>query len=168
MNNYLRIKKNMVNKQNLQEIATLKRIYKADSDLELLYALIPHPPSIVIAQGAMESAWATSRFYQEANNIFGMWSKNENEPRIAAGIKRNGNRTIWLRKFDSVEDSIRAYYILMAKGKAFKEFRKTRYQTGDVHMIIEKLDKYSEIGDLYAKELGQMIRFNKLTKYDKV
>ena len=79
---------------------------------------------------------------------------------------RVGGRTIWLRKFDSVEDSIRAYYELIAKGKAFKKFRKTRYQTGNAYEIVKELDKYSEIGDLYAKELTKMIRYNKLTKYD--
>ncbi|MCD4667295.1 MAG: glucosaminidase domain-containing protein [Sulfurimonas sp.] len=166
LQNYYRVKKDMIKKQNRQEIDLLKRRYKTDSDLELLYSLYPHPPSIVIAQAAMESAWATSRFFNEAYNIFGMWSKNENEPRIAAGVQRAGGRTIWLKKFDSVEESIRAYYKLMARGSAFKEFRKTRFQTENVHKIVKKLDKYSEIGDLYAKELSQVIRYNKLTKYD--
>jgi len=166
MGNYLRVRKNMVNKQKKDEIKALKIRYKVDSDLELLYALYPHPQSIVIAQAAMESAWATSRFFNEANNIFGMWSSNENEPRIAANVQRADGRIIWLKKFDSIDDSIRAYYTLMAKGKAFKMFRKTRYQTQNVHQIVKKLDKYSEIGDLYAKELSQMIRYNKLTKYD--
>ncbi len=166
MMNYLRVRENMIKKQKREEIDALKRKYKVDSDLELLYALYPHPQSIVIAQAAMESAWATSRFFREANNIFGMWSSNEDEPRIAAEVQRVGGRTIWLRKFDSVEDSIRAYYELMAKGKAFKKFRKTRYQTGNAYEIVKELDKYSEIGDLYAKELTKMIRYNKLTKYD--
>ena len=166
MSTYNRVRRNMINKKHRDEINLLKRRYKAATDLELLYALYPHPQSIVLAQAAMESAWATSRFYREANNIFGMWSSNENQPRIAAGIQRNGTRTIWLRKFDSVDDSIRAYYRLMARGKAFKEFRKTRYQTDDVHEIVKKLDKYSEIGDKYGKELSQVIRFNGLIKYD--
>ena len=164
---YLRVKENVLNETNADEISRLKLIYKAKSDEELLYALKPHPQSIVLAQAAMESAWATSRFFREANNVFGMWSSNKNEPRIAAGEKRGGKRTIWLRKFDSIEDSVRAYYKLMARGKAYKEFRKTRYQTADVHEIVKKLDKYSEIGELYGKELSQVIRYNKLIKYDR-
>ncbi len=166
MSRYYKIRRDMINKKNRGEINRLKKRYRVGSDIELLYALYPHPQSITIAQAAMESAWATSRFFREANNIFGMWSKNENEPRISAGVKRNGNRTIWLRKFDTIEDSVRAYYDLLAGGKAFKEFRKMRYQTSDVFEILKKLDKYSEIGHLYAKELGQVIRYNKLEKYD--
>ena len=166
MVNYLRVRKNMLNKQKQDEIKALKLSYKVESDLELLYALYPHPKSIVIAQAAIESAWATSRFFNEANNIFGIRSIKKNESRIAAIVKKANGKTTWLRKFDSIDDCIRAYYKLMAKSKAFKIFRKTRYQTQDVHKIVKKLDKYSEIGDLYAKELSQMIRYNKLTKYD--
>ena len=33
--------------------------------------------------------------------------------------------------------------------------------------MIQKLDKYSEMGDRYTKELGSLIKYNKLTKYDK-
>ena len=167
MQKYIRIRNNIYNPRIAKEISILRKEYKVKTNKELLGALKPHPQSIVIAQAAMESAWGTSRFFRDAKNVFGMWSKNKNEPRIAAGIKRNGNHTVWLRKFDSIDDSIRAYYELMAKGKAFKAFRATRYETDDVFLIVKKLDKYSEIGDLYAKELSAMIRYNKLQKYDK-
>jgi len=167
MQNYLRVKKNIIDNTGQAEVQKLKLYYKVKSDEKLLYALKPHPQSIVLAQAAMESAWATSRFFREAYNVFGMWSSNKNEPRIAAGVKRDGNRTIWLRKFNSIEESVRAYYRLMAKGRAFKSFREVRYKTKDVHKIVKELHNYSEIGDLYAKELSQMIKYNKLTKYDK-
>ncbi len=164
---FLRVESNIKNNRRQTEVKNLKIKYKVKTDLELLQAMKPHPQSIVIAQAAMESAWATSRFFREANNVFGMWSKNPKEPRIPAGIKRNDGRTIYLRKFNSIEEAVRAYYRLMARGKHFKEFRKVRYETDDVHIIVKKLDKYSEIGDLYGQELSAMIRFNKLTSYDK-
>ena len=164
---YIRVKSDVDNKRRPTKLERLREEHKVKTNLELLYALKPHPPSIVIAQAAMESAWATSRFFREANNVFGMWSKNPREARIAAGMKREGGRTIWLRKFYSIEDSVREYYKLMSKGKYFKEFRKRRYETDDVHEIVKKLDNYSEIGHLYGEELSAMIRFNKLTKYDK-
>ena len=167
MDEYMRVEEHIANNRNLSEIERLKKHYKAKNEEELLYALKPHPQSIVLAQAAMESAWGTSRFFREANNVFGMWSSNKNEPRVAAGEKRDGKRTIWLRKFNSIEDSVKAYYKLMAKGKAFKEFRKTRYETADVHEIVKKLDKYSEIGELYGEELSQVIKYNKLIKHDR-
>ena len=167
MDFYIRVKSDIDNKRRPTKLKRLREEHRVNTNLELLQALKPHPQSIVIAQAAMESAWATSRFFREANNVFGMWSKNPKESRIAAGIKRKGGRTIWLRKFYSIEDSVREYYKLMSKGKHFKAFRKTRYETDDVHEIVKKLDNYSEIGSLYGEELSEMIRFNKLEHYDK-
>lgn len=167
MQEYEKVNEDIINDRNLLELSELKRIYKVKSDEELLYALKPHPKSIAIAQAAMESGWGTSRFYVEANNIFGMWSSDKNESRIAANEQRDGNRTIWLRKFDSIEDSVRAYYKLIARGKAYKEFREVRYLSDDINEIVEELDNYSEIGDSYPEELSKLIKYNKLTEYDK-
>ena len=152
--------------KNQPKIQNLKKLYNLKTDEELLMALKPHPISIVLAQAAMESGWATSRFFREANNIFGMWSVDKNEPRVAAGEKRGGTRTVWLRKFETIEDSVRAYYRLLAKGGAYKEFRALRLHTDDPYLLVEKLDRYSEIGANYTKELVQVIRYNNLTKYD--
>jgi Bax protein len=167
MRQYEKIKEDMKTGKNKKEIERLKESYNATTNQELLLALKPHPQSIALAQAAMESAWATSRFFVKAKNIFGMWSVNPNEPRIAAGEKRGGTRTIWLRKFETIEDSVKAYYKLMGRAKTYKAFREVRYVTNDPFKIILKLDKYSEIGKEYPKELGSMIRYNKLTKYDK-
>lgn len=166
MDEYISVREDIKSGTNPKKIARLKAAYKVKSDEALLSALKPHPKSIVIAQAALESAWGTSRFFCEANNVFGMWSTNRHQKRIAAKLKRKGNRTIWLRKFDTIEDSVRAYYRLMARGKAFKEFRKSRYASSNVHDIVKKLDRYSEMGPLYAKQLSKMIKYNKLTKYD--
>ncbi|MCK4874594.1 MAG: glucosaminidase domain-containing protein [Sulfurimonas sp.] len=160
------ISKNLENGTNPQKIAKLKVIYKVKSDEELLLALKPHPKSIALAQAAMESSWATSRFFVEANNAFGIWSYNKNEPRIPAAEKRGGKHTIWLRKCSSIEESVRAYYKTVGRGHAYKEFRRVRSKTDDVFEIVKKLDKYSEIGDKYVKEVSNIIRYNKLTKYD--
>jgi len=166
-NQYFEVLKDINSSKNRDKIQHLKKTYGVKTDRELLVALKPHPKSIVLAQAAMESAWATSRFFIQANNIFGMWSTHKNEPRIAANKKRDGNRTIWLRKFNSLEDSVRVYYKTIAKNKAYKEFREARYKSDDVMKMIKKLDRYSEMGDKYTKELGSMIRYNKLKKYDK-
>ena len=153
--------------KNTSKIEQLKKSYGVKTDKELLLALKPHPKSIVLAQAAMESAWATSRFFIQANNIFGVWSTHKNEARIAANKKRDGKKTIWLKKFDTLEDSVRWYYKTIAKHKAYKEFRELRYKSDNVMEMIQKLDKYSEMGDRYTKELGSLIKYNKLTKYDK-
>jgi Bax protein len=150
-----------------QEIASLKEEYKAESDHELLAALKPHPPSIVLAQAAMESAWATSRFFVKAKNVFGVWSFDENEPRIAAGEQR-GKKTIWLKKYSTIEDAVRDNYRVLARGHAHQHFRDARLKTDNPYKLVKKLDRYSEIGHKYGEELASMIRYNKFTEYDPV
>jgi len=163
---YERVAQDIQDKKNTKEIQALKARYKTNSDEDLLVRLKLHPVSITLAQAAMESSWATSRFFTQANNVFGMWSSNANEPRIAAGEKRGGTRTIWLRKFNTVEDSVRAYYEMMAKGKTYKEFRQLRLEYDDPYKITKGLDKYSEIGPAYIKAINQVIKYNHFRKYD--
>ncbi len=146
-------------------IEALKEEYRATTDEELLAALKPHPKSIAIAQAAMESAWGTSRFFREANNLFGVWSFDSSEPRIAAGEKR-GNKTIWLKKYSSIKASIRDYYRVLARGSSYKEFRKLKMTTKDPYLMVKKLDKYSERGAAYSKEISSMIKFNKFYRHD--
>ena len=149
-----------------KNIEKMKKLYKVSTDEELLKRLKPHPRSIAIAQAAMESAWATSRFCKEANNIFGVWSSNPNEPRIAAGEQR-GTKTIWLRKYNNIEESIRDYYKTLAKGKAYKAFRELKMKTDNPYELVKKLDKYSELGAKYGEELTEVIKYNKFYLYDK-
>ena len=113
----------------------------------------------------MESAWGTSRFFREANNVFGVWSFDPNEPRIAAGKKR-GDKTIWVKRYKNVTASVLDYYRVIAKGNAFTAFRTLRLNSNDPFILLTKLDRYSERGDAYGKELAAMIRFNKFTNYD--
>ncbi len=143
----------------------LKALYKVVTDKELLAALKPHPVSIVLAQAAMESSWATSRFIRKANNAFGIWSFNKSEPRIAAGEKR-GTKTVWLKKYSSLEDSVRDSYALLARGRAYKEFRTLRLKTEDPFQLVKKLNRYSEIGHKYGEQLTSIIKFNKFNAYD--
>ncbi len=164
---YKRIKKDIGAKKNTQEIKDLKHLYRVTTDEELLLALKPHPVSIAIAQAAIESAWATSHIFLKANNLFGVWSVNKNDDRIAAAQKRKGGRTIWLRKFKNVEGSIRTYYLTIARVKVYKKLREYRMKTDDVFEIIKGLDKYSERGTKYVDSIGKVIRHNNLTKYDK-
>jgi len=152
--------------QSASVIEALKKRYGVQSDTELLKALKPHPISITLAQAAMESAWGTSRFFREANNIFGMWNNNKNTPRIAATKKRNAIHTVWLSRYQTLEDSVRAYYMTLSKGKSYKAFREVCYISDDVYKMVAQLDKYSERGEVYTQEISSIIRYNKLQKYD--
>lgn len=162
---YKEIKTNPSDKR----ITALKKQYKVKTYEELLHALKPHPRSLALAQAAMESAWATSRFFTEAKNIFGVWSVNKNEPRVPALVKR-GDKTVYVRKYQSIKESIRSYYITLSRSSAFKEFRALNYEKefANPYELTTKLDKYSEKGAEYGKELNDMISYNKFVRFDEV
>ncbi|MEJ2414795.1 MAG: glucosaminidase domain-containing protein, partial [Sulfurimonas sp.] len=163
---YLDIKNDINTSKTNQKIDELKKYYKVQTDQELLMALKPIPKSIAIAQAAMESAWGTSRFFNKGNNLYGMWSIHKSDKRIAAGKKRDNNVTIWIKKYDSLEESVKGYYITLAKGKQYTMLRELNYTTNDVYQIVQGLDKYSERREAYVEEIKSIIRYNKLTKYD--
>lgn len=150
---------------NRDTIKALKERYEAKNNAELLMALKPPPKSIVMAQAALESAWATSRFFREGYNVFGIWSFSKNEPRMAASKKRN-NKTIWVRKYASIEESVRGYYRTIAYGQAYKKFRALNMTTQKPDLLVKQLDKYSEKGAKYGKTLTTMIKYNKFYLYD--
>lgn len=162
---YKQISLDIENQTNQDKINSMKKIYRAKSDQELLMAIKPHPLSVTLAQAAMESSWGTSRFFKEANNLFGVWSFNKKEPRIAAGDQR-GDKTIWLKKYASVEDSVADYYKNLGRNSAYREFRDEKMLSNNPYILVTKLNRYSEKGAKYGKELTSMMSFNNFLQYD--
>ena len=149
-----------------QWLSQQRNYYRVENNQDLILAIKPHPKSIALAQAAMESAWGTSRFFVKANNIFGVWSFDKDEPRIAAGEKR-GDKTIWVKKYPDLSSSIRDYYKVLARGEHYHEFRVLKMDDKSPLELVSKLDRYSEKGHEYGEELAAMIRFNKFEKFDK-
>lgn len=164
---YEKISDELNKDKNNPEIEKLKQYYKVKTDEELLMALKPQPISIAIAQAAMESAWGTSRFFNIGNNLFGMWSVSKKEQRVAAKEKRDNNVTVWVKKYKSLEDSVNGYYLTLGRGKRYRNLRELNFETDNVFEIIKGLDRYSERGETYVDEIASIIRYNKLTRYDK-
>lgn len=162
---YKEAKKIVDNGKSNVKIDKLMKLYSAKNPQDLLVRMKPHAKSVAIAQAAMESAWATSRFTRVATNLFGVWSLNKNEPRVVAGKKR-GKKTIYVKKYSSVEASIRDYYRILATGRVFDEFRAEKMRSNDPYKLVKKLDKYSEKGAEYGKELKSMISYNHFYKFD--
>ncbi len=165
MRQYQEVLESVQTGENMDKLAALRKEYKVTNNAELLMALKPHPRSIAIAQAALESSWATSRFFKEANNVFGVWSHNKNDARLAAGKKR-GEKTIWVKKYRSIEDSIRDYYRTLARGDAYKEFRVLKMETDDPYELVKELNLYSEKREEYSEKLATIIRYNKFDIYD--
>jgi Bax protein len=140
--------------------------FRAKNISSLLDKMQTHPNSIVLAQAIVESGWGSSRFFQEANNLFGIWSYNTSEPRIAAGKSRNGTR-IYLRKYDNISESIVDYFETVARARAYRHFREARKTTSEVATLVPHLQYYSERRDEYVEQLQTIIRQNDLTQYDR-
>ncbi len=158
-------KKQKLSSQESEWLEKLKKKYNASNVKDLAIRLQTYPVCIILAQAAIESGWGTSRFFQKANNPFGLWSFNPKEKRIEASSHRSGTK-IYLRKFDNLEQAIYAYYTLLATRKPFNELRKVRQKVNNPYVLIKTLGKYSEQGDAYINNLAQVIRKNNLTKYD--
>lgn len=144
---------------------TLYRRYKTHNIDTLIQRLATHPNSIVLAQAAIESGWGSSRFFLEANNIFGIWSFNANEKRIRSGDGRDG-KSIYLRRYDNLYQSISDYFMMIAKSPYFKRFKKARRRELDPLKLIRHLQYYSELRSEYVKTIRKVIVKNNLQYYD--
>lgn len=144
---------------------SLLQYFKCKDLKQLKKNLHNHPVSIILAQAAIESGWGTSRFFLEANNVFGIWSYNKDEDRIKASATR-GETAIYLRKYDNVYGSVYDYLITVARAPAYRDFRNERIENEDPMDLILHLRNYSEMRDEYVKILRKVIRYNNLSQYD--
>lgn len=143
----------------------IKNEYKA-SDLDnLLLRLSTVPNSIVLGQAALESGWGKSRFFREANNIFGMWSYNSDEPRLSALQKRE-DKTVHVRVYENLSQSIDDYFKTLATARAYRHLRMALRESNNVEELLPHLKYYSERRMEYVNQLRQMIDYNELRKYD--
>lgn len=139
--------------------------YKADSLPLLPVKMKTHPVSIVLAQAALECGWGTSRFFTDANNIFGIWSYNKTEPRVAASVAREGQQ-VYVKKYGDLSQSIKDYYLTIARVPAYRTFRNKRAETDDINELIPLLNRYSELGKQYTRRIQLLIKKNDLTRFD--
>lgn len=124
------------------------------------------PPSLVLAQAAIESAWGTSRFATQGNNFFGQWC-------FSAGCglvptQRSHGEHHEVRRFQSPADSIASYMKNLNSHPAYASLRDNRmaqHKKGEPLngcFLAEGLIEYSERKGAYVESLKQLIRTNKL------
>ena len=137
---------------------------------QLLVRLDVVPASLTLAQAANESAWGTSRFAREANNLFGQWCFTK-----GCGVvpkSRDAGKSHEVAKFKSVQASVNAYIYNLNSSNAYKELRNIRRilryngQPISGQQLAKGLEKYSERGHEYVEEIQSMIRVNKLSTFD--
>ena len=138
---------------------------------ELLLRVDVIPASIVLAQAANESAWGTSRFALEGNNVFGQWCFVE-----GCGIvpnRRVEGATHEVKRFDTIEDAIESYFLNINSHRSYIGFRQERArlrqlgQSLDPFLLVQELGRYSQRGESYIDEVQTMIQQNDLRQRDR-
>ena len=164
-------------KNDQDEIDRLKALYrltKFEGDQEALIAelrlrIAPIPPSLALAQAAVESGWGLSRFAKEGNALFGQWAWSAD-----AGIKPKeaSNSRAVIRSFSTLYGSVVAYMHNLNTHYAYAPLRERRAQliaqgeevTGFI--LAEHLAPYAETGEKYIFTLKSMIRQNRFDHYE--
>jgi uncharacterized FlgJ-related protein len=137
---------------------------------ELLLRVDMVPLSLVLAQGAEESGWGTSRFAAEGNAIFGQWTWDE------AGITPENQRKelgdYRIAAFETPLQSVMAYLQNLNSHPAYAELRGKRAELRSQGLrlsgyeLAKTLTRYSERGPEYVDSLHAIMRVNNLEAAD--
>ncbi len=122
------------------------------------------PEDLVLVQAANESAWGTSRFAREGNNLFGQWCFRQGCGLVPSG--RPHGATYEVARYTSVSESIGSYIHNLNTGRTYQLLREIRArmrnenEDPDAAELAAGLMDYSERGIAYVNELRAMIRYN--------
>jgi Bax protein len=139
---------------------------------ELLRRVDTIPVSLALAQAANESAWGTSRFALEGNNVFGQWCFDEGCGLVP--IRRANASRHEVRSFDSIESAVEAYFVNLNTHGEYEHFRELRSQMRSQQKELNSLvlayglTGYSERGEHYVDELQTIIEQNALRNRDRI
>ncbi len=129
------------------------------------------PPSLAIAQAAVESGWGTSRFAREGNALFGQWTWSDDDDGLVPRQREDG-KTHRIKVFGHLIEGVAAYAVNLNTHPAYRDFRARRAalrrQGGplDGDRLAGTLTRYSERGADYVTTLRTVIRANELGKLD--
>ncbi len=124
------------------------------------------PPALAMAQAANESAWGTSRFALEANNLFGQWIFGKGPGLIPE--QRPEGASYRVRVFTDLRHSVQGYLQNINVGHAYGELRARRAAMRQAHesmnplLLAMGLERYSTRGKEYVAEIQRMIAGNRL------
>lgn len=141
---------------------------------KVLHRLLEHvdiiPVSLALAQAANESAWGTSRFATQGNNLFGQWCFVKGCGLVP--LRQAHGQHYEVAKFDHVLASVESYMRNLNSQFSYKEFRAMRKSLRSEDQMItgltlaEGLLSYSTRRHHYVQEIQAMILHNKLGQYD--
>lgn len=136
----------------------------------LLFRVDIIPPSLALAQAAIESGWGTSYFAQEGNALFGQWVWGDEEGILPRA--RDDGKTHRIRSFEYLLDSVRSYMTNLNRHKSYKGLRDRRAELRTHNLVVTgtalapALVDYSERGTDYVSDILSIINFNDLDGLD--
>jgi len=162
-----------------RQLQRLAADYRVNGDLnepvwqqQLLQRIDEVPVALVLAQAANESGWGTSRFVQQANNLFGHWTWQADQGLVP--LQRDVGKKHRVRVFPTLRSSVQAYLYNLNTGRAYKRLRQLRAilrdndQPLDGQHLAAGLIHYSERGVDYVDEIRVLIRGNHLAHFETV
>lgn len=162
------------NAEDANHLAKLAKKYRVKQSqdfvsikAELLRRVDQLPIELVLMQAANESAWGTSRFALQANNLFGQWCFKPGCGVVPEG--RPQGETYEVKKFNHPADSVKSYFFNLNTGYAYEDLRIVRSTLRDLNeeldamVLAEGLLAYSTRREAYVDEIQKMISIN--TRY---
>lgn len=155
----------------LAEQFEMYRVEEGDWDI-LMRRVDVVPPSLALAQAAIESGWGTSRFAREGNALFGQWVWGDDADGIVPEQRVEG-MTHKIRAFDTPLQAVMAYIKNLNTHRAYRDFRdiraNLRRQGAGINgmTLADGLESYSEKGREYIDFVRSMIFTNKLRPFDR-
>jgi len=138
--------------------------------VDLLSRIDVIPPSLALAQAALESGWGSSRFAREGNNLFGIWCY---EP--GCGLvprRRPPGATHEVKRYESPLDCFQDYIRNLNTNDAYVSMRILRRELRSRGRPLTGLDlapgleRYSQEGWAYVDKVQSLIHANDLARYD--
>ena len=178
--------KDALNSNDLSQIEYFSKRYKikgykkinfvqlSDKQLEeirsiLLIKVNKIPISMILAQAIIESGWGSSRFAKEGNALFGEWTWQKGIG-IKPQEKLDANYAV--KSFSNISASLNSYILNLNRHEAYNEmrnYRNKKHRNGDPITGYEAanfLSSYAEIGYQYVTKVKDMIKFNKLERFE--
>ena len=136
---------------------------------KLLIKVNKIPISMILAQAIIESGWGSSRFAKEGNALFGEWTWQKGIG-IKPQEKLDANYAV--KNFSNISASLNSYILNLNRHEAYNEmrnYRNKKYRNRDSITGYEAanfLSGYAEIGYQYVTKVKDMIKFNKLERFE--
>jgi Bax protein len=128
------------------------------------------PADLALAQGALESAWGTSRFATEGNTYFGQWCFVPGCGLVPQSRREGARHEV--ARFSSPSESVRRYMHNLNSHPRYTELRLIREQarqnggTFSGSDLAAGLEGYSELGEEYISMVRGLIRQNRFDRFD--